>query len=71
MNTLQRPGLLVRRAAGLVGRGPATDNLPALRSAVANLYNETYRQGKESLYTHENVCIVPGTLLAPVDESQM
>ncbi|KAF8205765.1 aminotransferase [Mycena galopus ATCC 62051] len=28
--------------------------------AVANLYNVTYRQGKESQYTFENVCIVPG-----------
>jgi hypothetical protein len=27
---------------------------------VANLYNHTYRQGKESQYTFENVCIVPG-----------
>src|SRR5882762_3453215 len=32
----------------------------ALRAAVANLYNDTYRKGKESQYTHENVCIVPG-----------
>lgn len=31
-----------------------------LREAVANLYNLTYRQGKESQYTFENVCIVPG-----------
>ena len=31
-----------------------------LREAVANLYNHTYRQGKASQYTHENVCIVPG-----------
>lgn len=27
---------------------------------MANLYNHTYRQGKESQYTFENVCIVPG-----------
>lgn len=33
---------------------------PALREAVANLYNDTYRRGKESQYTFENVCIVPG-----------
>lgn len=33
--------------------------VPALREAVANLYNETYRQGKESKYTKDNVCIVP------------
>src|SRR5688572_20750440 len=32
----------------------------ALREAVANLYNHTYRQGKTSQYTYENVCIVPG-----------
>lgn len=32
----------------------------ALRAAVARLYNETYRVGKASQYTHENVCIVPG-----------
>jgi hypothetical protein len=32
----------------------------ALREAVAKLYNESYRKGKESQYTFENVCIVPG-----------
>jgi len=32
----------------------------ALREAVANLYNDTYRKGKASQYTYENVCIVPG-----------
>ena len=32
----------------------------ALREAVAHLYNHTYRQGKASQYTYENVCIVPG-----------
>jgi len=32
----------------------------ALREAVANLYNVTYREGKASQYTYENVCIVPG-----------
>ena len=32
----------------------------ALREAVANLYNVSYRQGKKSQYTYENVCIVPG-----------
>lgn len=31
-----------------------------LREAVANLYNITYRKGKASQYTFENVCIVPG-----------
>ncbi len=35
-------------------------SLTALREAVANLYNVQYRQGKESKYTYENVCIVPG-----------
>lgn len=24
------------------------------------MYNETYREGMESQYTYENVCIVPG-----------
>ncbi|TCD70966.1 hypothetical protein EIP91_000873 [Steccherinum ochraceum] len=37
-----------------------TTGVKALREAVANLYNLTYRQGKESQYTFENVCIVPG-----------
>lgn len=27
---------------------------------MADLYNQTYRQGKNSQYTFENVCIVPG-----------
>lgn len=31
-----------------------------LREAVAHLYNDTYRKGKDSQYTYENVCIVPG-----------
>jgi len=39
--------------------GP-TAGIKPLRAAVANLYNENYRQGKESKYTWENVCIVPG-----------
>lgn len=38
---------------------PST-GLRALREAVADLYNHLYRQGKESHYTFENVCIVPG-----------
>lgn len=25
-----------------------------------SVYNDTYRKGKASQYTHENVCIVPG-----------
>ncbi|THH27778.1 hypothetical protein EUX98_g6412 [Antrodiella citrinella] len=37
-----------------------TTGVKALREAVANLYNLTYREGKESQYTYENVCIVPG-----------
>ncbi|KAF8342176.1 aminotransferase [Cantharellus anzutake] len=39
--------------------GPTT-GVKAFRQAVANLYNIQYRQGKESKYTYENVCIVPG-----------
>ncbi|GAA6064335.1 hypothetical protein JCM10212_003580 [Sporobolomyces blumeae] len=38
---------------------PAT-GVRELREAVAKLYNETYRQGKASQYTADNVCIVPG-----------
>ncbi|KAJ7772871.1 pyridoxal phosphate-dependent transferase [Mycena maculata] len=37
-----------------------TAGVKDLRAAVANLYNRTYRQGKNSQYTYENVCIVPG-----------
>ncbi|KAH9060111.1 pyridoxal phosphate-dependent transferase [Lactarius vividus] len=37
-----------------------TTGVKALREAVAHLYNTTYRQGKPSQYTYENVCIVPG-----------
>lgn len=37
-----------------------TAGVKELRQAVANLYNDTYRKGKTSKYTHENVCIVPG-----------
>ncbi|GAW08036.1 pyridoxal phosphate-dependent transferase [Lentinula edodes] len=37
-----------------------TTGVKALREAVANLYNVTYRQNKASQYTYENVCIVPG-----------
>lgn len=39
--------------------GP-TAGIKPLREAVAHLYNEHHRQGKESKYTWENVCIVPG-----------
>lgn len=37
-----------------------TTGVKALREAVAHLYNDTYRKGKPSQYTYENVCIVPG-----------
>ena len=37
-----------------------TTGVKAFREAVAHLYNVTYREGKESQYTYENVCIVPG-----------
>ena len=39
--------------------GP-TAGIKGLRAAVANLYNVHHRQGKDSLYSYENVCIVPG-----------
>ncbi|KAK7892270.1 hypothetical protein LTR67_007366 [Exophiala xenobiotica] len=39
--------------------GP-TAGIKSLRAAVANLYNDNYRKGKDSQYTWENVCIVPG-----------
>merc|ERR1712000_574299 len=39
--------------------GP-TAGIRPLREAVANLYNEMHRKGKESKYTWENVAIVPG-----------
>ena len=31
-----------------------------LRCKVAEYYNHLYRQDKESKYTYENICIVPG-----------
>jgi len=37
-----------------------TTGVKALREAVADLYNLTYRKNKASQYTYENVCIVPG-----------
>lgn len=37
-----------------------TTGVKELRQAVANYYNQTYRNGKVSQYTHENICIVPG-----------
>lgn len=39
--------------------GP-TAGIKPLRAAVARLYNEHHRQGKESKYSWENVAIVPG-----------
>lgn len=39
--------------------GP-TAGIKPLREAVANLYNEAHRKGKDSQYTWENVAIVPG-----------
>ena len=41
-------------------RGKRLKSSIALRTAVADLYNHTYRQGKASQYNAENVCIVPG-----------
>jgi aspartate/methionine/tyrosine aminotransferase len=37
-----------------------TAGIKPLREAVAHLYNEMHRKDKDSLYTWENVCIVPG-----------
>ncbi|BGP40317.1 hypothetical protein JCM10449v2_004278 [Rhodotorula kratochvilovae] len=37
-----------------------TTGVKELRAAVAAYYNDTYRKGKESQYTANNVCIVPG-----------
>lgn len=39
--------------------GP-TAGIKSLRAAVANLYNAHHREGKDSQYSWENVCIVPG-----------
>ena len=39
--------------------GP-TAGIKPLRAAIARLYNEDYRKGKDSQYTWENVCVVPG-----------
>ncbi|KAI7303033.1 aminotransferase, partial [Hortaea werneckii] len=39
--------------------GP-TAGIKPLRQKVADLYNAHHREGKESQYTWENVCIVPG-----------
>lgn len=37
-----------------------TTGLRELRQAVADYYNQQYRQGMKSQYTYENVCITPG-----------
>lgn len=37
-----------------------TAGVKELREAVANYYNETYRQHLPSKYSYKNVCIVPG-----------
>lgn len=37
-----------------------TTGITALRDKVATYYNHLYRQGKQSQYKAENVCIVPG-----------
>jgi hypothetical protein len=39
--------------------GP-TAGIKPLRTAIANLYNAHHRVGKESQYSWENVCVVPG-----------
>ena len=39
--------------------GP-TAGIKSMRAAVANLYNVHHRAGRKSLYSWENVCIVPG-----------
>ncbi|HYW09351.1 MAG TPA: pyridoxal phosphate-dependent aminotransferase [Longimicrobium sp.] len=38
--------------------------VPELRAAVAELYNDLYRRGKESKYTADNVCICGGGRLS-------
>mmetsp|Transcript_20460 Transcript_20460/g.44412 ORF Transcript_20460/g.44412 Transcript_20460/m.44412 type:complete len:490 (-) Transcript_20460:109-1578(-) len=37
-----------------------TAGITELREKVANYYNELYRKGKESKYSYENICVVPG-----------
>ncbi|KAI9571379.1 pyridoxal phosphate-dependent transferase [Boletus coccyginus] len=57
-NALPRPDAIAMPIDSL--EYAPTTGVKALREAVANLYNHTYRQGKTSKYTYENVCIVPG-----------
>lgn len=56
--SFQRPKTI---EVSIAGReyGP-TAGIKPLRKAVADLYNAHHRVGKESQYTWENVCIVPG-----------
>lgn len=37
-----------------------TTGMKELREKVAGYYNHLYRQGKDSQYSYENICIVPG-----------
>lgn len=39
--------------------GPTT-GIQELRAKVADYYNDTFRTKKESKYTKDNICIVPG-----------
>ncbi|CRK37438.1 hypothetical protein VD0002_g4910 [Verticillium dahliae] len=54
----ERPQMIDISVAGRE-YGP-TAGIRPLREAVANLYNDMHRKGKESQYTWENVAIVPG-----------
>ncbi len=58
----ERPGIIDINALGAeeVLEYAPTTGTKQLRTAVADLYNHQYRQGKQSQYTANNVCIVPG-----------
>lgn len=57
----QKPSVIDVAAMGEdVHEYAPTTGVKALRQAVADLYNQTYRKGMKSQYTFENVCIVPG-----------
>lgn len=56
---MPRPDTIVLNDDELNEYGP-TVGIVELRDAIAKLYNEQYRKGKESKYTADNVCIVPG-----------
>ncbi|GAA5880296.1 hypothetical protein JCM16303_003885 [Sporobolomyces ruberrimus] len=58
-NTINLDELSQEGGADVNEYAPAT-GVPALREAVAKMYNELYRKGKSSQYTAANVCIVPG-----------